>query len=153
VKRSALILGHLGIPANDDVDVITELSRYLPSVTCRGDGHDLPSGFGVPVGFAGPVRMQPSVSRHEGQWLQREPGEGASLPSNAQIRAQARLVDRHAPSSQRGVRGSSPFSSTDVPRANGPLPVRDEGLCDVRCRRSANLAFDSDCTCPVHVCT
>jgi hypothetical protein len=55
----------------------------------------------------------------------------ASLPSNAQIHAQACLDDRHAPSSQRGGQG---FESPQLHRDNrikGPLPIRDEGLCGV----------------------
>jgi len=47
--------------------------------------------------------------------------------SNAQIRAQTRLVDRHVPSSQRGGQG---FESPQLhrPQGKGPFPIPGEGL-------------------------
>ena len=52
--------------------------------------------------------------------------ERASLPSNAQIRAPTRLVDRHAPSSQRGGQG---FESPQLhPRPEARSRLQGRGL-------------------------
>jgi hypothetical protein len=69
-----------------------------------------------------------------------------SLASNAQIRAQTGLVDRHAPSSQRGVRGSSPLSLTEIAAGNGSLPIRDaiSGTGPLSCGSKSALARTTD---------
>jgi len=56
----------------------------------------------------------------------------ASLPSNAQIRAQTRLVDRHAPSSQRGGQG---FESPQLHRYGSSSKALSRSVAR-HCRRA-----------------